>query len=439
MSTVVSTKPPSLWRHREFTKLLAGQTVSLVGSEVSALAIPLTAVLVLNADPGQMGILRAVEYAPAAIFGLFAGVWIDRARRRPVLIFADLGRGLLLGTIPLALLLGVRQMSYLYAVAFLVGTLSIFFAVAYLAYLPSLVPRASLVAANSRLEASASTARIVGPGLAGALVQLLTAPVAILADAASFFISALSMLFIHAPEPPSTEPREGMWRAIGRGLHFTLGHQLLRRTLIVGGTFNFFAAILNAQYVLYLTRDLGVSPVGIGGIGVVSSVFGLAAAIAAGWVGAHFGVGRTMTLATLFIGAGWLVLPLATGTPTLVVPLVAAGASLGAMGDGLYNVNAVSLRQLLTPHALQGRVSASVRVVIWGIQPLGALVGGALGEAIGLRYTLLITAAGFLLGFVFAFFSPLRSLRTIPPLAEDSADVAEAGPGAGPGPGEGTM
>jgi len=423
-SISMTTKPPSLWRHAGFMTLLTGQTISLVGSEVSALALPLTAVLVLNADPAQMGILRAVEYAPAALFGLFVGVWIDRIRRRPVLILADLGRGLLLGSIPLALLLGVRQMSYLYAVGFLVGALSIFFAVAYQAYLPSLVQREALVQANSRLEASSSVARILGPGLSGALVQLLTAPVAILADAASFFVSALFMLFIRAPEPRSAQQPTDMWRAIGEGLRLALGHPLLRRMLVTSAIFNLFAAILNSQFVLYATRDLHVSPLGIGAIGGVSSVFGLLMAMLAGWIGARLGMGRAIVVATLLIGGGWLILPLAQGTPTFVVPLIAGGASLAAMGDALYNVNAVSLRQLVTPQALQGRVSASVRVVIWGLQPLGALAGGALGEVIGLRATLLLTAGGFLLGFAFALLSPLRTLRSVPPAADGVLDVA---------------
>jgi MFS family permease len=382
-------------------------------------------VLVLNADPAQMGLLRAVEYAPAALFGLFAGVWIDRVRRRPVLILTDLGRGLLLGSVPLALFLGVRDMNYLYAVGFLVGALTIFFSVAYAAYLPSLVRRESLVAANGRLEASRSVAGILGPGLSGTLVQLLTAPLAILVDAASFFVSAALMLFIRAPEPEIKRREAGLWREIGAGLRATFGHPLLRLILVTSAIFNLFTGILNAQFVLYATRDLHITPLGIGGIGVASSVCGLLAASLAGWIGARVGIGRTITVATSLIAAGWFVLPLAQGTPELATLLVAGGSGFAAMGDGLYNVNAGSLRQLVTPHALQGRVSASMRVVIWGVQPLGALAGGSLGVAIGLRYTLLITACGYLLGFLFALFSPLRGLRGVPTLDEPDKAPAE--------------
>lgn len=421
----MTTKTPSLWRHPAFVTLLTGQTISLVGSEVSELAIPLTAVLLLNANAAQMGVLRAIEYAPAALFGLFAGVWIDRIRRRPVLILADLGRGLLLGSVPLALFLGVRQLGYLYVVAFLVGVLSIFFAVAYQAYLPSLVQRESLVEANGRLEASRSVAGIVGPGLSGTLVQVLTAPVAILVDAVSFFISALFMLFIRVPEPIITRRQSSVWRDIGEGLRLTLGHPLLRVTLLTSVIFNLFAGILNSQYVLYATRDLHISPLQLGAIGVASSVCGLLMAVLAGRLGARFSIGRMIVVATFLIGVGWLVLPLVQGTPQLATLLIAGGASCGAMGDSLYNVNAVSLRQILTPTALQGRISASSRAITWGVQPLGAIAGGILGITIGLRYTLFLTAGGFLSGFLFALFSPLRGLLSVSPLDEPTEVAAK--------------
>ncbi len=418
-------KSSSLWRHPAFMMLLTGQTISLIGSEVSELALPLTAVLVLNANPAQMGILRALEYAPAALFGLFAGVWIDRIRRRPVLIVTDLGRGLLLGSVPLAIFLGVRQLGYLYVVAFLVGMCSIFFSVAYQAYLPSLVQRDSLIEANGRLEASRSAAGILGPGLSGTLVQLFTAPLAILVDAASFFISALVMLFIRTPESvPEQRQRNNMWLEIGVGLRLTLGHRLLRSTLITSAIFNLSAGILNSQFVLYMTRDLHISPLQLGGIGVVRSICGLVMAMLAGWLGARFGIGRMIVAATFLTAAGWFVLPLVQGAPQLTTLLIAAGTSCGAMGDSLYNVNAVTLRQFLTPHAMQGRVSASTRAIIWGLQPIGALAGGILGITIGLRFTLLFSVTGLLVGFLFALFSPLRSLRTIQAVDEPVKVVA---------------
>jgi MFS family permease len=426
--SVVPTTPAhsrSLWRHGAFMTLLTGQTISLVGSQVSVLALPLTAVWILNADAAQMGILQAVEYAPAVIFGLFVGVWADYMRRRPVLILTDLGRGLLLCSIPLVLYLGVRQMTYLYVVGFLVGVLTIFFAVAYQAYLPSLVERDSLLAANGTLEASASAAQILGPGLAGGLVQLVTAPLAMLADAASFFISAICMLFIRTPEPRIVRRNTGIWREIGVGLRFALSHPLLRITLLTSGICNFFSGNYNAQVVLYATRNLHIAPLGIGGIFTLSSIFGLLAAALAGWMGRRLGIGRVVVVALLLLGMGSMSLPLAYGTPAVVTVIVGAGASLGAISDGLYNVSVVSLRQLVTPAHLQGRIAASGRVVIWGAQPLGALAGGVLGETIGLRSTLLITASGYFIVFLVALLSPLRGLRRIPRLEEPEASVAE--------------
>lgn len=411
-------KPRSLWRNGAFMTLLTGQTISLVGSMVSFLALPITAVLILNANPAQMGILLAVEAAPAAIFGLFVGVWVDRMRKRPVLILTDLGRGALLGSIPLALYLGVREMSYLYVVGFLVGVLNIFFAVAYQAYLPSLVRRESLVAANGALEASSGMSRILGPGLAGALVQIFTAPLAILADVASFFISAISLLFIRTPEPRIERGKAGMWREIGAGLRFVFGHPLLRVTLLTTGICNFFSGNLNAQVVLYATRDLHITPLGIGAIFALSSIAGGLAAALAGWIGRRLGIGRVVIVALLLLCAGSMSLPLASGTQQVVLMIVGAGAALNAISDGLFNVSVVSLRQLVTPTDLQARTAAAGRVVISIAQPLGALGGGFLAVTIGLRYALLITACGYFLAFLVALISPLRRLRGAPPMAE---------------------
>ena len=420
VTPVTPMTPPKrrpLWRHGAFMTLLTGQTISLVGSMVSFLALPLTAVLILNANPAQMGILQAVEYAPAAALGLFAGVWVDRMRKRPVLILTDLGRGLLLGSIPLALYLGMRDMSYLYTVGFLIGVLTIFFAIAYQAYLPSLVQRESLVAANGALEASSAAARILGPGLAGALVQLFTAPLAIVADAASFFISAISLLFIRTPEPRIERRTVGMWREIGAGLRFVFGHPLLRVTLLTTGICNFFSGNLNAQVVLYATRDLHIAALGIGGVFAISSVAGGLAAALAGWIGRRLGIGRVVVMALLLLGMGSLCLPLASGMPKVALVVVGAGAALNAISDGLYNVNVVSLRQFVTPTDLQARTAAAGRVVISVAQPLGALGGGFLGVTIGLRDALIITACGYFLAFLVAFLSPLRRLRGTPPVA----------------------
>src|SRR5438105_11611746 len=198
-------RPGGLWRHPEFVKLWTGQTISRFGSEISQLAIPLAAALVLDASPAQMGLLSAFEFAPFLLLSLFAGVWVDRVRRRPVLIVADIGRAVILGSIPVAAVLGVLRIEQLYVVGLLTGVLTVFFDVAYQAYLPVLVSREHLVEGNSKLEVSRSVAQILGPGVAGALVQIITAPFAVAIDAASFIASALCLLPIRSPEPPRVQ------------------------------------------------------------------------------------------------------------------------------------------------------------------------------------------------------------------------------------------
>ena len=394
---------------------------------MTGLALPLTAALTLNATPAQMGILGAVQYAPALLLGLFAGVWIDRVRRRPILIFADVGRALLLASIPVAILLGAHTINYLYGVAFAVGALTVLFAVAYQAYLPSLVEKSHLVEANGRFEASRALAGVLGSGLSGALVQLLTAPIAILADACSFLVSVFTLAIIRTPEPKPVRSveRKHIFAEIGEGLRMTFGHPLLRPIVITSAIFNLFAAILNSLAVVYMVRNLHFSPVVIGAASAIASVAGLLAAIIVGRLTHWFGVGRTLVAATLLISGGWLILPLAGSVLAPSIPLVTVGASLGAMGDVFYNVNAISVIQSVTPNRLRGRVSASVRFTLWGLQPLGALAGGFIGQTYGLQVALFVSSAGFLSAFLWALFSPIRHLRTHP-TPDDDGDVESA-------------
>jgi MFS family permease len=428
----MSSTPKSLWRNADFLKLWAGQTVSLIGSEVTGLALPLTAALTLTATPAQMGILGAAQYAPALLLGLFAGVWIDRVRRRPILILADVGRAFLLASIPVAILLGAHSMNYLYGVAFAVGALTVLFAVAYQAYLPSLVEQAHLVEANGRLEASRSLAGIFGSGLSGALVQLLTAPIAILTDACSFLVSVFSLAIIRTPEPKPVRSaeRKHIFAEIGEGLRMTFGHALLRPIVITSAIFNLFAAILNSLAVVYLVRDLQFSPVAIGTLSAIAGAAGLLAAAIVSRVTRWFGVGWTLVGATLLISGGWLILPLTGSVLAPSIPLVTLGASLGAMGDVFYNVNAISVQQSVTPNRLRGRVSASIRFTLWSLQPVGALAGGFIGQAFGLRVALFVSSTGFLSAFLWALFSPIRHLRTHLTPSEETDAIEESLAGA---------
>jgi MFS family permease len=406
-----------LWRHAEFVKLWAGQTISEFGSQVTQLAIPLTAALVLNASPFQMGLLSALEFAPFLLLSLFAGVWVDRMRRRPVLIIADVGRAVLLGSIPVAAFLGALRIEQLYVVGLLTGVLTVFFDVAYQSYLPVLVSREHLVEGNSKLEVSRSVAQIAGPGIAGALVQLITAPMAIVVDSLSFVASVVSLLFIRTPEPlPTRANGEGgsMWAELREGLAVVLGNPLLRSIAGCTATSNLFGNGLQAIFVLYATRELGLQPAVIGLIFSVSGPGALLGALLAGEASRRFGLGNTIIGSIVLGGIGSLLVPLATGSATAITIILMAGGFLTGIANPLYNINQVSLRQAITPDRLQGRMNASMRFIVWGTIPLGALLGGGLGQIFGLWPTIAAMAVGCLLPPLWVLFSPVRQLRVQP-------------------------
>jgi MFS family permease len=403
----------NLWRHSNFIKLWAGQTVSLFGSQISLLAIPLTAVLILNATPLQMGILTATEAVPYLLFGLVAGVWVDRLRRRAILIVADVGRFIVLSLIPLAYLLGILRIELLYLLAFLVGTLSIFFDVAYRSYLPSLIEREQLIEGNSKLELSRSAGEIVGPGLAGALVKVFTAPIAILVDAFSFLVSALSLMWIRAPEevPKVEEQRKGLLREILEGLRLVFGEPVLRALTSSFATLTLFNSLLEAVFVLYVTKEIGIKPAILGLIFAIGSTGFVVGALLAEKLTRWLGIGITLLFAPLVIGASDLLIPLAGLVPLLAFPLLGMAQLLFGLARPIFSINQISLRQTITPERLLGRMNASVYFIVFGIPTIGALLGGALGQSIGLQKTLVIAAFGELFACLWLFFSPIRKLR----------------------------
>lgn len=406
----------SLWHHPDFLKLWAGETISLFGSQVTLLALPLTAALTLGATAGEMGILIAAETAPFLLFGLPAGVWVDHRRRRPILIWGNLGRALLLLIVPAAAWLGGLRMELLYAVGFLTGALTVFFDVAYQAYLPSLVGREQLVEGNSKLETSRSLAQIAGPGLGGFLVQALSAPTAILLDAVSFLLSAVCLRIIRASEPAPVPAAAGggLWRDMREGLNVVLGNSLLRAIAGCTATWNLFGNVIFAVLVLYATRELGLEPVAVGAVFAAGGASALAGALLAGPVARRLGVGPTIIAAPTLGILGSLLLVLAGGPPMLAVALLVGAQLVGGLAGTIYNVTQVSLRQAITPDRLQGRMNATMRFIVWGTLPLGALLGGWLGDRLGLRPTLLIGAAGVPLAALWVLLSPLRRLRATP-------------------------
>ncbi len=413
--------PPSLTRNSEFLKLWVGQTISEFGSQITRLALPLTAVLVLNASSSQMGVLNALGVAPFILVGLFAGVWADRVRRRPILMTADLGRFLLLGSIPLAAVGGFLTIPYLYVVIFLVGVMGVFFDVSYQSFLPSLVGRNQLVEGNSKLEVSNSAAAILGPGLAGFLVQVLTAPVAIFFDALSFLISAWSLRLIHSQEDaperlPGAQPN--VIHEIREGLHVVLGNRLLWSIAGCTATANFFGSIWQAVFILYLTRELNVPPAVQGIIFAAGAPGALVAALFSARIAKRLGLGVTIMIAILLGTAASLLVLLAHDSTLVSAICLIAATFFASFGSVVYNVNQVSLRQAITPDRLLGRMNASMRFIVWGTIPLGSLIGGVLGDAIGLRPTIILGVVLGIAPFLWILFSPVRRLKVIPPATE---------------------
>jgi predicted MFS family arabinose efflux permease len=401
----------------DFFRLLSGQTISQFGSWLGALG--LLAILKLDATPAQMGTLETLRALPVLLLGLFAGVWVDQLRRRPVLIWADIGRGLILGLAALAALMGCLRIGHLYAVGFLAGALTIFFDTAYRAYLPSVVARESLVDANSRLTAGESLAEIASPGLGGLLVNLFGAPLTMMIDAGSFLLSALFVGSIRTPEPPRAmgvdEDSPGtVWREITTGLSFLIQHPVLRPLAGRAATRSFFGGFFAALYGLYVLRTVELSAtllgllIGAGGVGALIGSF------AAGQVLHRLGTGRTL-IATAAIGSALnLLVPLARGPAWLSFLLLFVSQLIGDFLGVIYDILEMSVRQSTTPDGMLGRVNASFDFVAQGIGTAGIFAGGLLGSGIGTRWALLIAVLGLMSATVWLLVSPVRRLDQPP-------------------------
>ena len=419
----------SLLRHPDFLRLWTAETISQLGTQVSALAIPFVAIEILRASTFEVALLGVIDFLPFLLIGLPAGVWVDRLRRRPVMIAGDLGRATALATIPLAYVAGILTVAQLYVVGFIVGVLTVFFDIAYQSYLPSLVARDHLQEGNAKLEISRAGAAVVGPGLAGVLIGVLRAPLAVVIDALSFVGSALFLFLIRRPEPPpevdraAGEPGSGMRREMAEGLRYVVGHAYLKNIAACTGTANLFGTVATSVLLVFAVRELGMTAAQVGLAFSIGATGALLGAVVCNRVSKQLGVGPTIVV---FGGvSGLALLPLALAPVGTAAPVLVALAALSAFVTGLctvvYNVAQVSLRQAITPTAMQGRMNATMRWFVWGTIPIGGVLGGVLGTLLGVREAVLIGAIGELAAILPVIFSPVRRIRAMPA----PADVAE--------------
>jgi len=420
-----------LWRHGDFLRLWTGETISQFGSQISQLAIPLTAILVLDATAFEVAALTTVEFLPFIIFTLPAGVWVDRMRRRPILIAGDVVRALLLGSIPIAYVLDALTLGQLFVVGFLFGICTVFFDVAYQSYLPSLVERNQIIEGNSKLEITRSAAQIGGPGLGGVLIQVFTAPYAVLLDAVSFAASALAIFRIRAVEetPPTVERSDGkkpsMWTELKEGLRFVLSNPNLRAQAGCTSTSNFFSSVSFSIILVYAVRELDLSPGLIGFVFSLGALGGLAAALTATRISSRFGIGPTTIVMAAFFGPTMILYAVAP-SGNAAVPLLVTAQLIFGFTVVVYNIVQVSYRQAICPPRLQGRMNSVMRFIVWGTIPLGTLTGGALASWIGLRETIVVGAIGGGSAALWIVFSPQRHLRDMPEPVDDEL-AAETG------------
>jgi MFS family permease len=413
-----------LWRHPDFIKLWSAETVSQFGTQFSFLALPLAAIDVLHASAFQVAALTTVDFLPFLLVTLPAGVWVDRLRRRPLLVIGDLSRAVLLASIPIAYGFDALTIWHLYVVGFLVGIATVFFDVAYQSYLPSLVDRKELIEGNSKLEISRSAAQLGGPGAAGLIIEWLKAPVAILFDAISFLGSALFIFSIRKEERPprseSDEPRRTMREELREGLRYVFRHPYLRNIAACTALFNFFGNVGFAVFLVFARRELDLSPAVIGLAFTLSNIGPMAAAFSANRISARLGVGRTIIVTSIIGGPMFLLIPFAPHGNAALAVLVPAFV-VGGFAGVLYNITQISLRQAITPEAIQGRMNSVMRFIVWGAIPVGSLTGGFLTKAVGLKETLIIGGIGSCLPFLPVLFSPLRGLRDMPELLDEDA------------------
>ena len=410
-----------LWRSNSFVNLWASDSALDLARQSSIVVIPLVGALTLGANPLQMGILGAATSAPSLLISLFAGVWVDRLPRRPTMVATSLVRVALVALIPLLWWLGLLNIWLLIGIAFLTGTMSLIFELCRLAWLPQIVGRPRLADANGKMEATRSVAQTGGPLVGGGAAGVVGPPLAMLVDAFSSLLSALFAGRIRHPDRSHAQApaRRAMLQQAAEGLRVSLRNPILRATIGASGMNNMFGHVFLAVYVLYMANVLGLTSFEIGLVFGVGGIGALIGSLAASRLSARFGVGRTITVAWLFFGLGGLPIPLAFLVPEYALILVVASEFVQWMVLPIADVNQLSLRQAITPDQYLGRVSASYRFIVYGLVPVGSLIGGGLGTLIGLQATLLVGVFGMLVAFVWIALSPVRAIESFPAEPQD--------------------
>lgn len=405
----------TLWRDRNFLRFWSGQSLSQIGSQITELAIPVLAVLLLQATELQMGFLNAAGVVAFLVIGLPAGAWIDRMRKRLVMIWADLARALALAAVPTLWMLGALQMWHLYIVALVIGVATVFFDVSYQSLIPSLVRPHQIAEANGKLESTQQLANLGGPAVGGGLIALITAPIAILATVGSYLASAIALMLTRDNEIAHQKAdRRPLLTEIGEGLRWVFGNPLLRRIVATTGVSNFFGTLSFTLLPLFILRDLGLSAASMGLIFSLAAIGGVAGAAATPRIVRLIGEARAIPLGAIGFGVMSVFIPLAAMIPNAAFALLVAQGFLASFAVLVYNITQVTFRQRITPPRLLGRMNASVRFCVWGVMPIAALSSGVLGTWLGIVPTLWIGAIGQILSVLFVVIGPFWSMRELP-------------------------
>ena len=411
----------ALWRHGDFLNVWAAETISVFGSQFYLIAMPLAAVIVLDATPFEMGLLFAVEMSPFLLFGLFAGVLADRRRRRSIMIISDVARAIILAAIPITWYFDLLSWPVMFVVAFLAGMFTTLFDIAYQAYLPVLVKRDLLLDANSKLETSRASSQVAGPSIAGLVVDAIGAPFAIAANSISFLGSAVFLLRVKKKEElDNANNGKSVIAEIREGLDIVFSNKILRGIAGCTSIGNLFGSMAFAVIVLFMEDSLALSPTMIGLLFAVGSAGAIVSAITSSRIAGSMGVGKAIVASAALFGLPtvFMIFAYPENAIAVMAPLLFVNGFLMVM----YNVNQISLRQAITPERLQGKMNATMRFLVWGVFPIGGILGGIMAEAIGIRAMFFISGIGVTLSFLMVYLSPVLNVRSI---SKDGVEMAD--------------